>query len=105
MGCAGGLTACVDDTYEPVPEPEGYSCYSFAVKGFKGGHSGMDIILCRGNANKLAARLLYKAVSEFGVKLIDMEGGTLQNDIPRECFATVYVPAGKETELTCALEA
>jgi dipeptidase D len=29
------------------------------------------------------------------VKLLDFEGGTLRNAIPREAFATVYVPADK----------
>jgi dipeptidase D len=68
------------------------------VKGFKGGHSGMDIILYRGNANRLAARVLLALMTEADVKLLDFEGGTLRNAIPREAFATVYVPADKVDE-------
>jgi len=52
----------------------------------------MDIILCRANANRLAARLLLPLLERYGVKLIDLEGGSLRNAIPREAFATVYVP-------------
>ena len=96
IGCAGGLDATARAKYEPVDEPKGdYECYELAVKGFQGGHSGMDIILCRANANKVAARVLLPLLRDAGVKLIDLEGGTLRNAIPREAFATVYVPKDK----------
>lgn len=92
VGCAGGLDATASARYIGRPEPLGYECWSLAVKGCQGGHSGMDIILCRANANKLAARILLPLLLENGVKLVDLEGGSLRNAIPRECFATVYVP-------------
>ncbi len=95
VGCAGGLDASAFSTYTPADYDKNWLCYSLAVKGFKGGHSGMDIILCRGNANKLAARILYALMTEADVKLLDFEGGTLRNAIPREAFVTVYVPAEK----------
>mgnify|MGYP003301096511 CR=1 FL=1 len=95
VGCAGGLDASATASYIPADYDKNWLCYSLAVKGFKGGHSGMDIILCRGNANKVAARILYALMTEADVKLLDLEGGTLRNAIPREAFATVYVPAEK----------
>ena len=95
VGCAGGLDASASATYVPADYDKSWECWSLAVKGFKGGHSGMDIILYRGNANKLAARVLYALMTEADVKLLDLEGGTLRNAIPREAFATVYVPADK----------
>ena len=95
VGCAGGLDATASASYESKDEPEGHECWSLVVKGCQGGHSGMDIILCRANANKLAARILLPLITENSVKLIDLEGGTLRNAIPRECFATVYVPSDK----------
>ena len=96
VGCAGGLDGTASARYRGKAEPrKGYQCWSLAVKGCQGGHSGMDIILCRANANKLAARLLLPLLTRCGVKLIDLEGGTLRNAIPRECFATVYVPEAK----------
>ena len=98
VGCAGGLDASASATYTPAEAPESHECWSLAVKGFKGGHSGMDIILCRGNANKIAARLLYALMTKADVKLLDLEGGTLRNAIPREAFATVYVPQSKVEE-------
>lgn len=96
VGCAGGMDASATASYRRMDEPEcGYECYELAVKGCKGGHSGMDIILCRANANKAIARVLLPLLQEAGVKLIDLEGGTLRNAIPREAFATVYVPSGQ----------
>ena len=95
VGCAGGLDASASATYVPADYDKNWECWSLAVKGFKGGHSGMDIILYRGNANKLAARILLALMTEADVKLLDLEGGTLRNAIPREAFATVYVPADK----------
>ena len=98
VGCAGGLDASAAASYVPAEYDKSWFCYSLAVKGFKGGHSGMDIILYRGNANKVAARILYALMMEADVKLLDLEGGTLRNAIPREAFATVYVPAEKLAE-------
>ena len=95
IGCAGGLDATASGRYRRKKEPAGHECWSLAVKGCQGGHSGMDIILCRANANKVAARLLLPLLTRYGVKLIDLEGGTLRNAIPREAFATVYVPKAK----------
>ena len=95
VGCAGGLDASASATYVPAEYDKSWKCWSLAVKGFKGGHSGMDIILYRGNANRLAARVLLALMTEADVKLLDFEGGTLRNAIPREAFATVYVPADK----------
>ena len=91
VGCAGGLDASATGTCKRCEEPQGYICMSLAVKGCQGGHSGMDIILCRANANKVGARLLYALLTKCDAKLIDFEGGTLRNAIPREFFATVYV--------------
>lgn len=95
VGCAGGLDASAHARYRRKKEPRGHECWSLTVKGCQGGHSGMDIILCRANANRLMARVLLPLLSRHDVKLIDLEGGTLRNAIPREAFATVYVPKAK----------
>ena len=64
------------------------------IKGLKGGHSGVDIVLQRGNANKLMVRLL-KALNTLDMRLLSFEGGNLRNAIPREAFAEIAVPADK----------
>ena len=54
-----------------------------ALKGLKGGHSGGDIHLGLGNANKLLARFLAGHAEELDLRLVDFNGGTLRNAIPR----------------------
>lgn len=91
VGCAGGVDASVKGTYGEKPKPEGYTALDFSVKGCQGGHSGMDIVLYRANANKIAVRILLALLSKADVKLVRLEGGSLRNAIARECFATLYV--------------
>ena len=92
VGCAGGLDATATARYRRKKEPRAHECWGLTVKGCQGGHSGMDIILCRANANRTIARVLLPLLDRLGCKLIDLEGGTLRNAIPREAFATLYVP-------------
>lgn len=102
VGCAGGMDAEIEFTFTKESVPAGMKAYKINVKGLKGGHSGMDIILGRGNANKILIRLLKHAVKEHGLKLASIEGGSLRNAIPREAFATVVVPENKVNEFeTC----
>lgn len=91
VGCAGGLDASASTSYKVRKDDTGLKPWKLTVKGCKGGHSGMDIILYRANANKLAARVLYALLTEAGAKLSELEGGTLRNAIPREAFATVLL--------------
>ena len=69
VGCAGGMDFTAKASYQRCEEPEGWLCYSLEVKGFKGGHSGMDIILCRANANRQIARILDRIIDK-----LDWEG-------------------------------
>ena len=93
VGCAGGLDATASIKYEMKPAPAGYKAYRISAKGMKGGHSGMDIILYRANANKVLARVLVPFLRD-GVKLVSVDGGNMRNAIPREAFADVLVPEG-----------
>lgn len=92
VGCAGGLDATAVRTYRTVPAGQGYKPFRINVKGLKGGHSGMDIILYRANANKVLARVLVPLLADYGVKLVSIEGGNMRNAIPREACADVLVP-------------
>lgn len=92
VGCAGG----VDTTGEFSPEfekPEGdFAAFRISVKGLKGGHSGLDINLGRGNANKIINTLMLMASDKYGLRIAALDGGSLRNAIPREAFAQVIVP-------------
>jgi len=48
-----------------------------------------------GNANKLLVRFLAGHAEELDLRLVDFNGGTLRNAIPREAFATLAVAADK----------
>ncbi len=91
VGCAGGVDATIKLKYGTEPIEAGRTSFVLSVKGFKGGHSGMDIILQRGNANKSLFRML-KALDEVDVRLCEIEGGDMRNAIPREAMATVTLP-------------
>jgi dipeptidase D len=66
--------------------------YKIAIKGLKGGHSGTDINLGRGNAAKILSRLLWTSQRLFSLRIASFNGGDLYNAIPREADAVVVVP-------------
>ncbi len=92
VGCAGGEDANICFNYTDVPVPAESIGYKLNVTGLKGGHSGLDIILGRGNANKIFFRLLKEAHKVCGLRLASINGGSLRNAIPREAFGIVTVP-------------
>lgn len=96
VGCAGGLDATATFTYKNEKTPAGLAGYKLSVTGLKGGHSGMDIVLGRGNANKTIVRLLLPLIEEFGARVASIEGGSLRNAIPREAFAHLAIAASNE---------
>ena len=98
VGCAGGIDAVASGTYTQENLPAGYVGYTLSAKGMKGGHSGMDIILGRANANKVLFRFLYEISKKIEVKIASVQGGSLRNAIPREAFATVAVPEDKSAK-------
>ncbi len=93
VGCAGGVDVSARLEFKnEEPTPEGDVAVYLSLTGLKGGHSGMDIDLGRGNANKLLFRFLKDAVENNGARLVDFDGGSLRNAIPREAFATITIP-------------
>ena len=97
MGCAGGIDVTAIRTYREELVPETATAFTISVKGLNGGHSGMDIIKGLGNANKIMNRLLFEGATNCGLKISEVNGGSLRNAIPRESFALVTVDtASKE---------
>ena len=92
VGCAGGIDTCGYFTPKFEEVPAGSKAFQLVVKGLKGGHSGMDIILGRANANKVMNELLAYATEKLDARVADIQGGSLRNAIPRESFVTVTVP-------------
>jgi len=93
VGCAGGIDGDITFRYKEVEVEDGDVALKVSLTGLKGGHSGVDINLQRGNANKLMFRFLKDAVSDYEARLASIDGGSLRNAIPREAFAVITVPA------------
>jgi dipeptidase D len=104
IGCAGGIDLDARFEYAEERAAEGTKAYKLTVKGLKGGHSGLDIILYRGNSNKLLFRFLKKAARDFEMRISSVLGGSLRNAIPRESFATVVIPEGYAADFEAAVK-
>ena len=91
IGCAGGLDVTAERSYKVERiDSSSYKGIGITVKGLQGGHSGIEIHLGRGNANKIMNRLLFGHQAS-GMRLSTFEGGSLRNAIPRESNALVAV--------------
>ncbi|MCG8696994.1 MAG: M20/M25/M40 family metallo-hydrolase, partial [Bacteroidales bacterium] len=73
--------------------------FSISLKGLKGGHSGIDIHLGRGNSNKIMARILYTLIKNTELNIVSFAGGNMRNAIPREAECIVAVKPGNEAAL------
>ena len=104
VGCAGGEDATAKFKYTERKAGKNYVGMKMSVTGMKGGHSGIDIPLGRGNAIKVFFRILDAANEQFGARLASIEGGSLRNAIPREAFGTVAVKKGKAEGLAKLVE-
>lgn len=91
IGCAGGMgiKAVFDVEWKPLHTTFEY--YRVSVSGLRGGHSGGDIHVGLGNANKLLTRYLYAIDSKLKWELCEIAGGNLHNAIPREAHAIIGI--------------
>ncbi|MCM1291689.1 MAG: aminoacyl-histidine dipeptidase [Prevotella sp.] len=96
IGCAGGKVTIATIPFTRKDAPGNCEWYRVAIDHMKGGHSGMEIGLGRGNANKQLCRFLWEAQQQFGLVLADIDGGNLANAIPRECHAVIGIPQDKK---------
>lgn len=100
VGCAGGVDINITLPYSAEPMPAEHKAFTLSVRGLRGGHSGLDIDKGRGNANKIANRIVDAAVHEIpALRIAALDGGSLRNAIPRESFTTLAVPADSAARL------
>ncbi len=93
VGCAGGGDSHLSLSVDRTEAPAGTRAVALALKGLKGGHSGIDINLQRGNAVRLLARIIDAGARGTTFRLAAFQGGDKHNAIPREATATVVLPA------------
>ncbi len=99
VSCAGGIRTKSTIPIRWVDKKENKKEYTIVIKGLKGGHSGVDIHLGRGNSNKLMGRLLKEMTNEIAFDLVSLNGGSKNNAIPRESTAVILIDKSKEKEL------
>lgn len=104
VGCSGGADSNLTLPLSTAAAPKGAVALRVHMHGMKGGHSGIDIPLQRGNATKLLARALYAVHPGTPFQLADIEGGNKHNAIPRESFATAVLAKSDEAAFKHALE-
>jgi dipeptidase D len=98
IGCAGGVVTKARRRVS-MQAPGSTAAWRIKVSGLRGGHSGVDIHLGRGNALRILGATLQAAIGELPAELADLKGGSAQNAIPREAFAVVTLDQGSETQL------
>ncbi len=98
IGCAGGVNTTALRKVKLVPPGVG-SAWRIKVSGLRGGHSGVDIHLGRGNALKIMGGLLQELLDHLPVELAEVNGGSAHNAIPREAVALVVLAPAHESEL------
>ena len=103
VGCAGGGDSQVRLGLNTSATEPADSTVTLALTGLRGGHSGCDIHLQRGNAICLLARTLLAAHLATPFRLARFEGGSAHNAIPREAFATLVVRADARDSVVSAI--
>ncbi|MDQ1260067.1 MAG: dipeptidase [Pseudomonadota bacterium] len=95
LGCAGGADVLVQAQWPMQPVAQDSALWTLQISGLRGGHSGCDIHLPRGNANRLLAQALQALQFALGdaVQLVALRGGTARNALPREARAVLALPA------------
>jgi len=96
IGCSGGKNTAATFKAKLEKSPRNYSSFELKVAGLKGGHSGLEIHVGRGNAVKILNRAIWSYAQENKIRLAEINGGNKHNAIPREAFAVVLVPKNDE---------
>ncbi|MCF0243265.1 MAG: aminoacyl-histidine dipeptidase [Bacteroidaceae bacterium] len=102
IGSAGGMdvNATLDYKEEDVETTSAeLTAAKITLKGLLGGHSGIQIPLGRGNANKMMVRILREAISDDDARLVSWHGGNMRNAIPREATVVVTLPKDNMADL------
>ncbi len=101
VGCAGGKNTIATFKYKEDTPPANYFWFKVHVKNLNGGHSGSEIHVGLGNANKILTRYIWTLMQKVPLRIAQIDGGNLSNAIPREAYAVIGIPFGeKETSAT-----
>lgn len=104
VGCAGGCRTEISfPTRRTAPKDEDVAI-RVAVRGLKGGHSGIAIHENRANAIKVMAQVFSAFISRVPVRIASFEAGNKDNAIPRDASMVAFVPASFVAEAQALAE-
>lgn len=87
VSCAGGVRA--DIAFEADFEMNTKNTFEITVSGLHGGHSGAEIHKGYANANKVMGLFLEKLMQKCSFAVCEINGGTMDNAITRECKCVI----------------
>ncbi len=111
IGSAGGGDLIFTKNIQKFPHNEikMLKFFNLTISGLFGGHSGSDIALPRGNANKLVARCLSAILEKTSIYLSQWNGGSKRNAITRESSVIFAISEDQieamESSFNCEKEA
>lgn len=91
-GCAGGARVEIKLNFEKHEKE--MPAYKLTLSGLHGGHSGADIHIGYANANKVMGKILSEISNDL--KLVSINGGTMDNAITRSCSAVIIADSLKD---------
>jgi dipeptidase D len=90
VGSAGGATMIISLEAPHEKFPSNWVWRELSLSGLRGGHSGLQIHERLGNAIKLLADTLGAVrAADIRFQIAALQGGTLDNAIPRQCNAVL----------------
>ncbi|MFX1500968.1 MAG: beta-Ala-His dipeptidase [Promethearchaeota archaeon] len=107
IGCAGGLVHSIEIKKKMVElrqQKTKYIPIRVFISGLKGGHSGVDIHLRRGNALKIIGHLLWKLNRLYSIHICSIDGGNRPNAIPREAESILYIEKDQSSEIISSIK-
>ncbi len=104
ISCAGGGDSVIVLPAQKENVPADYVSFTVAVDGLKGGHSGADINLGRGSANKILARVMNSVLDAAEPVISEITGGEKRNSIAANSKCLFSVPADAQEKVRSAVQ-
>ena len=89
VSCAGGTNLKID--FDIEEEEFVGTGLDISISGLNGGHSGIEIVKQRANANKILARVLNEIRKHTDMRIVDISGGIKHNAIPSNAIAKILI--------------
>lgn len=99
VSTAGIMKINIKREYNIEELSNNYVPFLIQIGGLCGGHSGSQIHLNRGNSNCLMGTVLNDLLVNINFKLHSINGGTVDNAIPRETSTIIFINKNDEYKL------